>query len=257
MAIRFPHLFEFMDLDALPGGFRNTMREILECGNAKPFRPYYDSAVAIIGELAELNGSQTIVELGAGTAPLTRRLAPKISDNITLSPCDANPDSETYQVLESLHPDTVKPIYDPVDFSRPHQWPRHTLLVLSGTLHHLPYEARAVALRSMATSADSVVVIEPLRKTALSVLFVFLSAVPALILPLWYINRPGRLSRFLWCWIIPAAPLAFLWDGWISCIRQWTDGEFRDRLAEIEGIHSEVRHEVFTQVVSTRRNDAP
>ena len=39
--MQIPHLFEWMDLAWLPASLRSTLREILECGNAQPFRPYY------------------------------------------------------------------------------------------------------------------------------------------------------------------------------------------------------------------------
>ena len=269
MNIRFPHFFEFMDLNSLPASLAYTMREILECGNAKPFRPYYGFAVDTICEHASRRESKNIVELGAGAAPLTRRLAPRVADSATvessrltienISPCDLKPDAETYEELELAYPGLVSLIrtdsgeLEEINFSNERDWPPGTMLVLSGTLHHLPYEVREKAIKAMSESADAVLIIEPLRKTLLSILFVFLSSVPAIVLPIWFINRPGRLRRFLWCWLIPVAPLMFLWDGWISCIRQWTDGEYRDRLSTMHNVLHEVNHGVFTQVVEIWR----
>ncbi len=246
---RFPHLFEFMDLEWLPLGLRNTMREILECGNAKPFRRYYDFAVDEIVRHADAVAAENIVELGAGTAPLTRRLAQDKRCNANLYICDANPDRDAYRALEQAHGSKIQAIYTPVDFSKPRQWPAKTLLVLSATLHHLPWEVRRNALVAMSQSADAVLIIEPLRRTLSSLLFVIGSAVPAILLPLLFLGRKGTLRRIFWCWLLPAAPLAFLWDGWISCIRQWSDAEYE---AEIGGILRRgvtVRHSFFTQVV--------
>ena len=35
----------------------------------------------------------------------------------------------------------------------------------------------------------------------------------------------------LWCWLIPLVPFISLWDGIVSCLRQWTEAEWRQGLA--------------------------
>jgi hypothetical protein len=224
-----PHLFEFMDQDWVPSGVRSTLREILECGNDRPFRTYYRWVKDEVVRAARDGGFRAIVELGAGTAPITRLLAEEPgADRFRLIPCDRNPDREAYRLLEERHPGTVVPLYTPVDFSKPRRWDPDTLLFLSATFHHIPRPARAEVLESLASSARRIMIFEPLRKTGPSVLFVFLSIVPALILPLWFLPRPGKFRRFLWCWILPLAPLMFWWDGIVSCLRQWGEREWRD-----------------------------
>ena len=75
MALKLRHSFEFMDLDWVPQSIRLTMREVLECAMSAPFRDYYDWVVGEVVKVVAERGCDTIVELGAGTAPLTRRLA--------------------------------------------------------------------------------------------------------------------------------------------------------------------------------------
>ena len=99
--MRLPHLFEFMDLPWLPKGLRATLRDILECGNSRPFRPYYDWVAREVIRVARENGCRRIVELGAGTAPITRLLAKEtVPGDPLLSPCDINPDVPVFQELE-------------------------------------------------------------------------------------------------------------------------------------------------------------
>jgi hypothetical protein len=250
-----PHLFEFMDQEWLPSSLRGTMREILECGNNKPFRPYYAWVADELLRAAKAEGHTTLVELGAGPAPITRLLAqdPR-SDGLRLVPCDLFPDRAAYEALAASHPGKVVPRYEPVDFSRPQQWEPHTLLYLSGAFHHIPPEGRGAVLKSLSESADRVMLFEPLRKTAVSMAFVFGSAVPALILPVWRLGRPGRLRRFLWCWLVPVAPVAFWWDGLVSCLRMWTEAEWRAQLGPLVGAGQEVevRHSTFCQLVTWR-----
>jgi hypothetical protein len=234
--MKLPHLFEFMDLKWLPASLHATLREILECGNARPFRPYYEwVARHVKRELVE-SKCKNIIELGAGTAPITRVLARDSSlKDVTLIVCDSQPDAATYTVLEKQYPRKVVARYDSVDFAKAQEWPSKSLLVLSGACHHIPSEQRAKVLETLAKSGDRIILCEPLRKTLSSVCFVFGSIVPAAVLPLWFINRPGRLRRFFWCWLLPVAPLMFWWDGWVSCLRMWNDKEWRDKLCDLVG----------------------
>lgn len=252
--MRLPHLFEFMDVAWLPSGLRATMRDILECGNSKPFRPYYDWVADEVLRVTADGRYQRIVELGAGTAPITRHLArdPR-SDGLSLIVCDGNPDEPAYRELQSRYPDKVDPRYEPVDFSQPHSWGPGTLLVLSGTFHHIPARQRPQVLETLDQSADRVMIFEPLRKTLSSILFVFLSLFPALLVPLWYLGRPGRLRRVLWCWLVPMVPLMFWWDGIASCLRMWTREQWDGNLRQVFSCRHEItisRSRLFSQCVS-------
>jgi hypothetical protein len=252
--MEFPHGFEFMDLEGLPQSLRGTLRDILECGNSQPFRGYYDWVAERVASVARERGCTRIVELGAGTAPITRILAASIErgdvelPGCTLSPCDLNPDHAAYRQLEATYRGLVRPEYESVDFSRPRgRWPKGTLVFLSATLHHIPVQDRATVVQGLAQSADSVLVFEPLRKTVLSGLFCCLSLFPALLCPLIYFNRPERWRRFLWCWLIPAAPLMFVWDGLVSCARQWSRQEWLARLSGERA--AAVEETVFCQAI--------
>jgi hypothetical protein len=216
-----------MDLAWLPSSLRSTLREILDCGNSQPFRSYYDWVANTALTIACASECSTIVELGAGTAPVTRRMALDLrSEGCRLVVCDKNPDLAEYDRLAAQFPGKVHVITASVDFTVPQQWPANTLLVLSATFHHIPSNDRLSLIRSLSESADSVVVFEPLRKSLLSVLFVFLSTVPALLVPFQFLGRPGTCRRILWCWLAPVAPIMFWWDGVVSCLRQWSTAEW-------------------------------
>ncbi len=247
-----PHLFEFMDQEWLPSSLRNVLREILEVGCSRPFRPYYEWVAQEVLQAAKQAGCRRVVELGAGEAPVTKVMAPDpASDGLELVVSDYNPDRKEYEALEKRWPGKVVARYDRVDFSVPQRWEPGTLLFLSAALHHLPPALRPQVLKSLTASARPVMVFEPLRRTPLSVLFVLPSLVPALLLPLWLLKRPGRGWRFLWCWLLPVAPLLFWWDGCVSCLRMWPDAEWRRQLAGLLGPDrpAEVRHWTFCQLV--------
>lgn len=253
MKVHTLHLFEFMDQSWVPRSLRATLREILECGNSVPFRSYYQWVANEVTEFATENRIENIVELGAGTAPITKLLAkePRLN-GVRLTVCDQNPDVDAYRILKKKHPGNVHAVYEPIDFSRPRAWPPKTLLVLSATLHHIPFRNRSEVLSALTQGRNQVMVFEPLRKTALSFAFVLFSIVPALLLPIWSIKKPGRLRRLCWCWLVPAAPLAFWWDGLVSCLRQWKQDEWGVQLRNLLGVEQQVtiKETTFCQMVS-------
>lgn len=247
------HLFEFMDQSWVPRSLRATLREILECGNSVPFRSYYQWVAHEVTEFATANRIENIVELGAGTAPITKLLAkePRLN-GVRLTVCDDNPDVSAYEILKKNHPGNVHAVYEPIDFSRPKSWPPGTLLMLSATLHHLPSDVRSRVLSGLVESTDCVMVFEPLRRTVVSMLFVLCAIVPALLVPLRFLGRPGRLRRFVWCWLLPVAPLMFCWDGVVSCLRMWTaeDWESHLRISGVKPANRTVGQTTFCQMVT-------
>jgi hypothetical protein len=225
------HLFEFMDQAWMPGSLRATLRDILECGNSWPFRGYYDWIVREVIRAANQQGCETVVELGAGTAPITRHLLQHAeAGSLRMVVCDANPDFDVYRELERVSEGRIQPVFAPVDFAQPQQWPENSMLVLSATLHHVPPEYRGSVLNALRSSENPVLIFEPLRRTILSAFFVLLSLFPAILTPLRFATRPEYGRRFLWCWLVPVAPLMFVWDGIVSCVRQWTDAEWKAAL---------------------------
>ncbi len=251
--MQFPHLFEVMDQSWPPASLHATMREILECGNSKPFRPYYQWVADEVASVLAEGEYDYVVELGAGTAPISRLLAKKPGlDGVKMIVCDDHPDAETFGDLQRQYPDKIVARNEPVDFSKPQEWPPRTLLLLSGAFHHIPPALRREVLENLTKSAQRVMVCEPLRKAPVSMIFVPFSIFPAMLLPIWFFGRPGKLRRMLWCWLAPIAPVIFWWDGLVSCLRMWTDSEWKANLQELlpTGRKASIGHSLFCQMVT-------
>ncbi len=261
------HLFEFMDQDWLPGSLRDTLRDILECGNSQPFRTYYECVTSQVIQEAKDRDCSSIWELGAGTAPITRRLLKNeglrnastgkenSKNHLSFGVCDRNPDQSLSQELHEIDTlDRLRVVEDSIDFNKLPSvlpWPKDALLVLSATLHHLPKQQRIEALSNLTRSGNVLIVAEPLRKTLTSVLFTFLSFVPAILTPLRYARRPEAFRRFAWCWLFPIAPIMFTWDGIVSCLRQWTRREWED-FATSNSKEIEYKQYLFTQFIAIK-----
>jgi hypothetical protein len=230
------HLFEFMDQGWLPLSLRDTLRRILERTNSRPFRNYYRWVAREVLAAGLARGASELAELGAGTAPVTRELLRHgCPAGMRLTPCDLTPDVHAYRRLEAQAGSQVVPCYEAVDFGLPRAWPSDAVLYLSASFHHVAPEARAAVLAALAGCGARVLVFEPLRRNLASMVFVFFSIVPALLLPLLDVRGGHLLEDALWCWAVPVAPLMFVWDGLASCWRMWTDDEWRAALAGILG----------------------
>ena len=221
------HLFEFMDHPRTPRVIRQTLLDVLEYCN-RDFRPYYREVAAEICEVVQERGIQHIVEAGAGSAPLTRQLAANnVCAETTLTPCDLYPEPDLYRSLAEGWPDRVQPVFEPLDLTEARSWSPNTAIVLCATLHHIPAKERSELLKTMRASAACVMIFEPIRRTPLSMFLVLFAVIPALLAPLNGLLRAGSLRRVLFCWLLPIVPLMFVWDGLISCLRQWSDLEWR------------------------------
>ena len=227
------HLFEFMDLPGLPESLRTTVREVLEICLGEPPRSYYDWVVQALLHRAEQERLHTIVELGAGTAPLSHRLVAVVKETgraLTVEVSDLYPDVPLYRSLEEQFPGVIRGRTQPLDFSQPIEFPPGTLLALSGSFHHLPPEKRQAVLECLAK--QRVAIFEPLQRNPISMFTSFGGLLPGLMAPLYYLRKRkgGHARRMFWCWLAPAAPLIIIWDGLVSCLRCWTESEWRQAL---------------------------
>lgn len=227
--------FQFNACPRVPSVLHRTEMEIVELCNSQ-FRRYYPRLAEAALKRAIDSGFTTIVELGAGCGPLTERMAADPgSAGLRFIVCDLIPDHAAFRRLEERFSGRVEAIYDPVDFSQHREWGPRTLLLLSAAFHHVPVERRSDVLRTLRESAGGVMIFSTVRKTLWCLLTAPLVVFPALLLPIAFRRRPGRLRRILWCWLLPIAPLMMMWDAIGGCLRQWSrsDWQFADRQSEL------------------------
>jgi hypothetical protein len=163
---------------------------------------------------------------------------------------DLYPDKELYESLEKMYPGVVRAELRPTDFSRPMNFPEGSLLVLSAAFHHLRPSDRVEVLKIL--SGYRVAVFEPLRRNPASLLLCVFGFVPAIRTPLLFWNRrPGNWRRIFWCWLCPLATMIIVWDGLVSCLRCWTEEEWKDHLAGVvkKGHPVFVKSKGFNQMV--------
>ena len=227
------YLFEFCDQAWIPQGARECLYEVMDACNSG-LRSFNRQVARSAIQTARANDLKTIIELGAGRGPVTTELTRhEDTAGLKLVPCDLVPNIDAYRKLEEAHPDRVVPIYSPVDLTKPQVALNDAVLVLAGMMHHIPFALRPAVLKTLTQTNSQVAIYEPLLRTWLSMFMALLSFFPALWLPITFFNRPGKLRRILWCWLIPIVPYMFAWDGVTSCLRQWTVAEWQAAFASL------------------------
>lgn len=245
------HLVEMMDVKGLPRSLRHVLTDILEYCNSY-FRPYNRWVAKEVLKTAQAEGVKQIVELGAGSAPLTRWMTgDPAAKGLKLTICDIHPDKTLFRNLENRFPELVHPLFESVDYSLPRKWDKGTLLVLNSTFHHVPAERRKEVLRALIGSSEKLLIFEPLKREWGSILYCCLGVFPSLLAPL-VLWRPGFFRRFFWCWVVPVAPFLFLFDGIVSCLRMWSSEEWRQTLESLNerGRKFEVSDRFFSHKIA-------
>ena len=136
--------------------------------------------------------------------------------------------------LAQKFPDRVVPVEKPVDLlSLSVDLPAgdDVLIVISAAFHHIPPKARSRVLLNL-TQLGDVLILEPLSRNWPSLLIALLSAFPCLAAPLVLYKRSGILRRVWWSYIIPLVPFILTYDGIVTVLRNWSQAEWQDGLAE-------------------------
>jgi hypothetical protein len=227
-----PFLFEFMDQPSLPASLHATLREVLAFHLHVTLGYYYRWAARSALDRAEREHLPLVTELGAGAAGFSQTLAALIrdrGDGVQVEISDLRPDAERYRQLEHAFPDLVHARTEPRDFITTPPESREALVVFSAAFHHIPPADREAAMRTLASRR--VMIFESVTRTLPAMLGCAVGFLPALLTPLYFVRTSsGRWRRFLWCWLVPVAPVMVAWDGVVSCLRCWTEAEWRAEL---------------------------
>ena len=228
-----PFLFEFMDQSWIPASLHATLRDVLGFHLRVTLLNYYRWAADSTLATAQRTGVHRVSEVGAGAAGFSENLAKLIRErraDVEVEISDLRPDSERYRALEAAFPGILRARTESVDFVSTRS--DAELVVLSAAFHHIPWAAREPVLRAL--SARRVMVFESVTRNVRSILGCAIGFLPAMATPLYFIGTPeGRWRRFVWCWLVPVAPIMVAWDGVVSCLRCWTEDEWRQELTRM------------------------
>ena len=224
------HLFEWEDQRWLPVVFRDFITDHLRYGLSQKMREPVNRAIAEkLKPLLARAGSNRIVDLcsGAGGPLLNvhRILSRDLDTPVEVVLTDLFPNVEAFKKCEAEGGGAVKARYESTDaFDVPSSL--DGVRTIFTALHHFrPGDAQKL-LADAARKRQPIAVFEPLERTPRIFLLIALHA-------LWHAFAltprvgPLTLQRFLVTYVIPLAPLVFLWDGLVSVLRTYTPQELQ------------------------------
>jgi len=230
-----PFLFEFMDQPWIPRSLHATLRDVLGFHLRVTLLNYYRWAAESALQKAEHVGATRVSEMGAGAAGFSETLAAMIQARrakMGVEISDLRPNVDQYRSLEAAYPGILHAKTEPVDFTVKPLSSTREVVVMSAAFHHIPHEARERVLQAMVP--QNVMIFESVTRNLKSMAGCAIGFLPAMVTPLYFIGTAsGRWRRFFWCWLVPVAPLMVAWDGVVSCLRCWTEDEWRAELQRL------------------------
>jgi hypothetical protein len=225
-----------MDQSWIPASLHKTLREVLGFHLRVTLGYYYRWAATHAKARAERRGLGRVIEMGAGAAGFSETLARLVEHDrapLQVDVSDLRPDVARYRQLERDFPGVIHPHLEPLNILAWQPPAGGALVVMSAAFHHIPRLERPRILRAL--GRRDVIIFESVTRTVPSMLGCAIGFLPALATPLYFVGlREGRWRRFFWCWIVPVAPIMVAWDGVISCLRCWTEDEWRAELAALD-----------------------
>jgi hypothetical protein len=224
--ILFPrwHCFEFHDLAWCPALLRHG---ITECLSALSRRAGVPRAVApVIMRALQDTGTRRIVDLCSGCSgpvlPIYKELAAAgLEVDVILT--DKYPDHDAFAKAREISAGHVRGYYASVDAaSVPEEL--GGMRTLFNAFHHFrPEQARAI-LRDAHDKREPIAIFEITSRSLTRTLTCFPSSLLLMLGAVPFMQKRSLLT-LLCTYLVPILPVAFAWDGLISCLRSYTVNE--------------------------------
>jgi hypothetical protein len=221
--------FEFSDLSWWPDIFRRILTDFLQhiLKMAKPFSEKID----LLAKAVKSSGSGKIIDLCSGSGGPWLYLEPVLKEK-TGKKCEIIlTDKFPNLFSEDNRQQNIKYENTPVDAT-------DVPVKLKGTrtlfqsLHHFKPEDAARILQNAVDSRQPIAVYEFLRRRVPD--FIILATTFIHVLFLTPFIRPFSITRLLFTYLIPIAPLFIGWDAVVSVLRCYTAKELREMVAKLD-----------------------
>lgn len=226
------HAFELEDQPWFPAVLRDAGTAYLRfvarlTGQAEHIRP-------VIGSALERSGEKRILDLcsgGGGPAVEIARALRRTGHPVQLTLTDFFPSQAARAYLETEGGPGV--VYDPrrIDATAvPKDQPG--LRTFFNAFHHFRPAAARRILADAVAAGQPVAVVEVLSRSPVALLSILFAPV-AVLLAVPFL-RPFRPAWLVFTYLVPVIPLFVLWDGLVSVLRIYDEGELRDLAAQAD-----------------------
>lgn len=227
------HLFELEDFAWLPTPIRDGATAYLRfaaeaTGHARALAPTLAASL-------RRTGARRLVDLCSGGAgPVPALVDALASEGLEVEAVltDRHPNAAALAAVARGSAGRIRFRSEPVDATRvpPSLDGQRTLF---NALHHFrPDDARRI-LGDAARARQPIAAFELVGRSPLFLLGILFAPL-AVVLAMPFV-RPLRPSWLAFTYLLPAIPLVALWDGLVSCLRVYSEGELRELVAGLDG----------------------
>lgn len=225
------HLFELEDQPWFPGVIRDAGTAYLEL--AARLANIGDVMAPILARALQRANQDQIVDLcSGGSGPLPSALtviASQGGPTVTATLTDLYPNQNAFERITRDNP-TIRAEFEPVDATAVPDNLKGLRTLFSGLHHFRPAQAKAI-LENAVEDREAIAIFESVARHPLALLSMLF--VPFMALLLVPFLRPFRWSWIPLTYLVPVIPFFIFWDGFVSCLRCYSQDELRAMTANL------------------------
>jgi len=224
-------LIEIHDQPWFPTSIRDQVTDALQFGlNLSKF---YAPIVPLLQRELDSSECRTIVDLCSGGGGPWLDLSRKLksgSHPIRILLTDKYPNLGAFQHFRADLENQIVLYKEPVDAK---DVPRELegLRTIFTSFHHFPPSEALAILQNAVDARQSIGVFEITRRAPSTIALMFPWVLMLFLLTPWI--RPFRWSRLLWTYLIPVITLVLMFDGIMSCLRNYRPDEVKEIIGKL------------------------
>lgn len=229
-------LFEFHELSWFPRVWRNLFTEALSFFIVK--KNLYAPVAALLGPRIERDQNPTVVDLcsGAGSPSVTvvRSLGSNIAAKTRVLLTDKFPNTPALIRISRESNGKVAFIDESIDATDVPE-DLNGFRTIFSSFHHFNEESALAILSDAVRKRKGIGIFEFTERSLLFRLVPFFLPLQVWLWSNTPLIRPFCWHRILWTYLLPIVPLIFFWDGIVSCLRSYSEGELRELIKNVDG----------------------
>ena len=223
------HLFELEDQEWFPKSIREGITDFLQHAvvSADLYKPVANKL------FDRLKTEKEVIDLcsgGGGPWSLLAEKANRYDLKITLS--DLYPNVASFESISKksngmieFAPSSVSAMEVPGEYQG--------FRTLFSSFHHFKPDQGAKIIQNAIEDKKGIAIFESTQRHILLILYMLLT--PVLVMLSMPFIRPFKWMNIFWTYVIPAIPLAVMFDGIVSCLRTYTPSELKEMVNGLEG----------------------
>jgi hypothetical protein len=227
-------LFEIHDHPRCPRFLRDMVTDALQI--LWDFSSLYQPIIPRLQGALARSGTRSVLDLCSGGGGPWLGLATNLEkeEHYPLSVCltDRNPNRKAFERIQSRSEGTVRFDSRSIDAMRVPTELNGFRTMFSAFHHFTPAEAREV-LADAIDHRKGIGIFEISQRTPKTILAVCF--IPLVVLWLTPRSLPFRWPRLLWTYLLPVVPFVACFDGWMSCLRSYSQQELSELTRGLPG----------------------